>query len=75
MPRSCRSMCMVAASTSYEAHADPVLAVTAARRRPYGTTDTATMRYGKGGPGSGRAYQPRGRERGVGARVYQPREA
>jgi hypothetical protein len=41
MPRSCRSMCMVAASTSYEAHAGPVLVVTAMRYRPCGTTDTA----------------------------------
>jgi len=31
MPRSCRSTCMVAASTSYEAHAGPVPAATAAR--------------------------------------------
>src|SRR5439155_10963559 len=41
MPRSCRSRCMVAASTSYEAHADPVPAVTTVRHRPCGTTHTA----------------------------------
>jgi len=44
MPRSCRSMCMVAASTSYKAHADPVPAATAARQRPCGTTGTGEAR-------------------------------
>src|SRR5438094_1595558 len=69
MPRSCRSMCMVAASTSYEADAGPVPAATAPRYRPCRTTDTTARRASPalGDTGAAAPLLPEAEERTEGA--------
>src|SRR5437762_14143968 len=57
-------MCMVAASTSYEARAGPAPAVTATRYRPCRTTHTATHGANPTVPDGG----PPGRCRRIGSR-------